>query len=92
MSLTLKKITLNGIHPAFAVFLVIAFPINGNTKDLTIATHQYTSNWNAVSYTTYPASITTKATHEALFIEKCIGAAANEGKSSFQKICLDKSF
>jgi len=54
-------------------------------ETLTIATSQYTGDWNPIRYQTYPAMFVVRVTTERLFEQKCSG---NETRSNlFENIC-----
>ena len=53
---------------------VFLLPQVTRPDSITIATVEYTSNWNPIAFETYPALLATRFTTERLFEKKCAGS------------------
>ena len=83
MMLFHKSINLNLILLLCLLLLITHKAVYAET--LTIATLEYTGDWNPVRYQTYPALFVVRVTSERLFEQKCAGDGAKT--NLFENIC-----
>ncbi|EDN71547.1 secreted protein [Beggiatoa sp. PS] len=90
----IKYIRLLAITSLFFVFLSTLTVVNADSLALTIATHDFTSDWHPIRADSYPARHVTRLTTERLLEKACLGedkkpiGSAYGMDGGFKKICL----
>jgi len=71
-----------------SVLLVgVAVSLPGQEVTLTVATTEYTADWNPISASTYPAQLVTRLVTESLFEKTCEGGGSSETQPLFANVC-----